>query len=127
MSPAMANDRLTDPHAQESERLYATCIHLTLLAYPIMPFVIVLAPLVMWLVRRNDSPFIDDHGRETVNFHLSLVLYALAIGPVALVTCGLGAVLWLAVYALGLVGMVLAAVAAHRGEYFRYPATLRLL
>ena len=116
--------RLVDPHAQEWERLYATFTHLTLLlfhvAIPVAPAV------VMWLIKREKSPFVDDHGREAINFQISLLLYYI-LGGLLVPACGLGLVLIIAAYALGIVGMILASVAANKGEYYRYPATVRFL
>lgn len=124
--PRTANGRLVDPDAQESERLYATFTHLSLLTFHVlMP---VVPALIMWLVKREKSPFLDDHGREAVNFQISLCLYAVVIIPIiALLTCATGLVLYIPLYVLGLVGMIKAAMAANRGEYYRYPATIRFL
>lgn len=121
-----AADRYVDREASESERTYAMFTHLTsvLGLFIGLP---VLAALVMWTIRRKDSPFLDDHGKEAVHFQLSLVIYGIALVPIAFVTLGLGAVVGgMCVLALGIVGTVLAAQAAHRGEYYRYPMTLRL-
>lgn len=123
-----AQNRLVDHDASESERTYALWIHLSLLGHLFAPVVIIVLPLALWLTRRDDSPFIDDHGRETMNFHISLFLYMLAIVPaLAFLTCGAGVLLFPAIYVLGVIGMIAAARAAHRGEYYRYPMTLRFL
>jgi uncharacterized protein len=122
--------RVVDPLAEQWERTYAMFTHLSLILVHLIG-IPVIAPLVMWLVRRERSPFIDDHGREAVNFQISLVAYALGALLVGLITCGVGLVLaipfWIAIYALGIVGMILAAIAAHKGQYYRYPATIRFL
>jgi uncharacterized protein len=118
--------RLVDPLAQEWERTYAMFVHLALLAVHFIP-VPVVPSLVMWLIKRDRSPFIDDHGREAVNFQISLVIYTVLTTIAALVTCGVGAVLYVPVYILGLVGMILASIAANKGEYYRYPACIRFL
>jgi uncharacterized Tic20 family protein len=119
--------RVMDPLAAQWERTYAMFTHLTLLLVHFLP-VPVIPALIMWLIKRDQSPYIDDHGREAINFQLSLVLYALVVVPIAaIITCGIGAVLWLGVYALGIIGMILASVAAYRGQYYRYPATIRFL
>ena len=109
--------------ALEWERTYATFAHLTLLTVHVL--IPVVPAVVMWLVRRERSAFVDDHGREAVNFQISLVLYAIASG--IMFFCGIGVVMMVAVYVLGIVGMVLGAVAAHKGQYFRYPMCLRIL
>lgn len=124
--PRTANGRLVDPHAAEGERLYATFTHLSLLTAHV--FIPVIPALIMWLIRRDRSPYLDDHGREAVNFQISLVLYAVIIIPIiGLLTCAVGWLLYLPLYVLAIVGMIKAAIAANRGEYYRYPATIRFL
>jgi uncharacterized protein len=118
--------RAVDIHAQEWERTYATFTHLSLLTFHVL--LPVVPAVVMWLIKRDRSPFVDDHGREAVNFQISLVLYALLIIPIiGVLTCGLGWLLYIPLYALGVIGMILAAIAASRGEYYRYPACIRLV
>jgi len=118
--------RVAHHGAEPWELTYATFLHLALLAYLVVPIPVVV-PLVMWLVKKDESPFVDDHGREAVNFHITLTIYMVLTVPIALLTCGVGFVLVPAVYVLGLVGMILAAVAANRGEYYRYPMCLRFV
>jgi uncharacterized protein len=117
--------RVVDPHALEWERTFAMFTHLALISVhfglPIVP------TLVMWLIKREKSPFIDDHGREALNFQLSLFLYGLGTLILGFLTCGAGWILWIPVYILGIVGMILAAVAANKGQYYRYPMTVRFL
>jgi uncharacterized protein len=117
--------RLVDPHAQEWERTYAMFTHLALIS---IHFGLAIVPtLIMWLVKRDKSPFVDDHGREAMNFQISLLVYALAALVLSIVTCGAGMVLYIPIYILGIVGMILASVAANKGQYYRYPMTIRFL
>jgi uncharacterized protein len=118
--------RVVDAHAAEWERTYAMFTHLSLLTFHVlMP---VIPALVMWLIKRDRSPFIDDHGREAINFQISLVIYAVVVWPLAaLITCGVGALIIIPIYILGIVGMILASIAANRGQFYRYPATIRFL
>lgn len=119
----MPRGRVIDPDATPSERTYATLLHLTLLlfhfVFPVIP------ALVMWQIKKDQSPFLDDHGKEAVNFQISVLIYGLCSGLLMLV--GIGFLLLPVVYVLGIVGMILGAVAANRGEYFRYPACIRLI
>lgn len=119
-----ARTRVIDPDAPKSERTYAVLLHLSLLAVHVIG-IPVLIPVIMWLIRKDDSPFLEDHGREAINFQISLVIYAIAFGALAL--CGLGIPFLIGVYILGIVGCIMGAVAAHKGEFFRYPMSLRLL
>src|SRR5689334_8028167 len=96
---------LTDPHAGDADRLYSLFQHLSLLTH-----IPIFVALVMWLIRRDRSPFIDDHGKEAVNFQISLCIYYL-IGIAGSFLC-VGVPIIIATYVLGVVGMILAAVAA---------------
>ncbi len=119
-----ATERYRDAAATPAERTYATFIHLSLLTvHLLMP---VVPALVMWLIKRHESPFIDDHGKEAVNFQISLLIYSV-IGGLLVPFCFVGVPVLIATYVLGIAGMIMAALAANRGEYFRYPATIRLV
>jgi uncharacterized protein len=94
-----------------------------------------LGPLVVWMIKRDDHPFIEHHAKEALNFNLSLLLYG-AIGaviaiPLALFTLGIGLIpLILLGVALALAWLVLpivAAVKAANGEGYRYPVTIRFI
>lgn len=94
-----------------------------------------IGPLVVWLIKKDEHPFVEDQGREALNFQLSLIIYAVVGAIVALIvgfaTLGLGflalipvAVLFLL---LALILPIVAAVKASDGERYRYPMTLRLV
>lgn len=125
-----------DAESAPSERTYAMWIHLaSLLAWVLAAasqgigfWVPILVAGVMWSARRRDSPFIDDHGREALNFQISLILMSFIAVFVGMMLCFVGlAVTVPAVAVLGIVGSILGAVAASRGQYFRYPATIRFI
>lgn len=121
--PNMPRQRVVDPDAGDSERSYSVVSHLSLLAmhFTVIP---VLGP-ILWLIRRHDSPFLDDHGREAVNFQISIMIY-MFISTILLIV-GVGVITMIASYVLGIVGCIMGAVAAHRGEFFRYPMSIRLI
>jgi uncharacterized Tic20 family protein len=120
---ARPHDPMADPQVSEWERTYAVFQHLSLLAEHFM--LPVIPALIMWLIKRDQSPFVDDHGKETINFQISLVLYY----GIGLLTTGIcvGIPILIATYVLGMVGMIMGAVAASKGRYFRYPACIRLI
>ena len=119
------------------DRQYAMLLHLSALAGLLIGFFFV-GPLILWLVKR-DSPFVDQHGRAAMDFHLSMLIYAVAgsllVGLVAVFTLGLGVLLLLPVIILvALAAMVLfvlfpilAAVQANQGRPYRYPLSIPLL
>lgn len=91
-----------------------------------------IGPLVLWLVKKDQSPFIDHHGREALNFQITLFLVMIALASVTfvLMLVVVGFLLIPVLFAIPIIGLVLeilAAVAAQRGEWHRYPFCLRLV
>jgi uncharacterized Tic20 family protein len=117
--------RLVDPSVTPDQRTYATFMHLMLVIATVTAVPLVLGPLIMWLIKRDTSPFIDDHGREALNFNISILIYMLLSG--LLFICGVGVVVMPVVWVFGIVFSIIAAIAANRGEYYRYPACIRLI
>ncbi len=80
-----------------------------------------IGPLLVWLLKKDQSPFINYHGKEALNFAITSLLLMIVVG---VVTCGFGA----PVVAIAMiVFLVLAGLAANRGEWYRYPYSLRLI
>lgn len=116
--------RWRDPAVTDSERTYALFTHLAgLLGF--IAFIPVAPTLIMWAIKKDRSPFIDDHGREAMNAQISYLLYTLGLFAIAPVTCGTTGLVALAMPVGAVVFTVLAAINASRGEYHRYPATIR--
>lgn len=125
----MPNPRvIIDASTTPEERTWATFQHLGGLIgwFVIGPFCF-MVPLVMWLVKKDESEYLDDHGRESLNFELSMLLYAIILIPVSIITLGIGAVLYVPWALLGLIAPIMAAVSANKGAYFRYPACIRFI
>jgi len=114
--------RVREADAQDWEKTYATFVHLTALTNSVVP---VIGALIMWQLKKDESRLIDDHGKEAVNFQISLWIYGVIAGILTMIFIGL--FLFPVIFILWLVGMIMGAVAAHKGEYFRYPMTLRLI
>ncbi len=122
--PKLASSgRLRGASLTESDRNFAIGMHLSPLLTIVGLFPLsLLAPLVIWLVRRQQSVFDDDHGREIINFVLSFLLWHLVAG-ITVVGLIFLPVLWV----VAIVSCIRGAIAAGNGEYFRYPMTIRFL
>jgi uncharacterized protein len=103
----------------DEERLFATAL------YAISFFTVFIGPIVIWLIKRSDSPFIDAHGKEYLNFLISYGLYAFISVPLMLVAVGFFT-LW-AVGVLSFVFTVVAAIKAYQGQEYRIPFVFRLI
>lgn len=91
----------------------------------------VIAPLIIYLVKKDTSPLIASHAKEALNFNISVAIYALALVLLMIVTFGIGALIAVpGLIALGifhLVFAIIAAIKANAGIFYRYPLTLRLV
>lgn len=101
------------------ERSWAMGCHLIALVANFM------GPLIFWLVKRESSPFIDEQGKEALNFQLSIMLYTV-ISYVAIFFI-IGVFLLPAVLIFDLVCVIIAATKAYSGIHFRYPACIRFI
>jgi len=110
-----------------NERQWAMGCHLIALCGIVVPVPAanLLGPLILWLVKREDGAFIDDQGKEALNFQISLFIYALACLVLAVIGIGIFLLLPLALF--GLVCVIIAAIKASEGVAFRYPACIRFI
>jgi uncharacterized protein len=111
--------------ADEAVRNTAVAAHLSTSAGLVIPFGSVIGPLAVWLTRRHRNPFIDQAGREALNFGISIALYGSVLLVAALMLVGIplligGVVAWVVLASL-------AAAKASQGQTYRYPLTLRLV
>jgi uncharacterized Tic20 family protein len=103
----------------------AVLMHLLGLAGFVIPFGNIAGPLILWLVKRSESPLLDRVGKDVLNFQISYTIYFLVAGVLCFVLIGflilpVIAILWI-------VFVIVGAVKAGNGEEFRYPASIRLL
>ena len=85
----------------------------------------ILGPLIVWLAKRGDSPEIDIHGKESLNFQISMLIYSLIAGVLCLVLIGF--VLLGILHILNLVLVIIASIQASEGKLYRYPISIRLI
>ncbi|MCB9875089.1 MAG: DUF4870 domain-containing protein [Planctomycetaceae bacterium] len=80
------------------------------------------APLVIWILKRDSSEFVEDQAKEALNFQLSAFIVTLVL---AATVCGIPLIL--VVFIMSIVYSIQAGMAANRGEYYRYPYTFRMI
>lgn len=117
--------------ADANARQWAVFAHLSALI-GLITGLMWLGPLIIYLVKKDDHPYIADQGREALNFNISVFIY-LVVGSIAAVILTLvliGLLLIPVVIAIAiawLVLVVIAAVKANSGEMYRYPLTIRFV
>jgi uncharacterized Tic20 family protein len=118
-------------HTKELDRdarMWAMFCHLAGVGglLPIVPVLgSLIAPLVIWQIKKDDFKFVDEQGKEALNFQISILIYALAAAILCFACAGF--VLLPAVYILDLVFLLIAAIKANNGEHYRYPLTIRFI
>jgi uncharacterized Tic20 family protein len=111
---------------QKQERLWSTLCHLTALtAFIGIPLGNIFGPLVIWLLKKNEIPVVDAHGKEALNFQISMTIYGIVAGLLAFVIIGIPLLVALAIADLILV--IMASVKVNNGEAFQYPVTIHFL
>ena len=111
----------------------STLCHLSSFASFIVPLGNILGPLVVWILRKDQLPQVDMHGKAALNFNISITIYGvigIAISlALMLVLIGflLIFVVFAAIFVWWMVATVVATVKAGRGEFWEYPLTIRFL
>jgi uncharacterized Tic20 family protein len=115
--------------AFDQPNTWAMLAHLATFSAYITGAGLVVGPLVVWLIKKDEFEFVDDHGKEAVNFNISILIYALVGVLFALTVIGLiiAIPLWIALFVGHLVFTIIAAVTANQGRRYRYPLTIRLI
>jgi uncharacterized Tic20 family protein len=85
----------------------------------------ILGPLVVWLIKRGDSPEIDAHGKESLNFQISMLIYDVIAFILFIVFIGIP--ILIALWILNTVLVIIASIRASEGKFYRYPFTIRLI
>ncbi len=104
---------------ERDDRILATMI------YVISFFTTFIGPLVIWLLKKDESEFIDHHGREYFNFLISITIYSIIGGILVLVLVGIFVLIVIGIAAFILT--IIAAIKAFEGEYYRFPFIFRIL
>jgi uncharacterized Tic20 family protein len=107
------------------ERNWAVGAHLSALLGFFTGIGIVLGPLIVWLIKKDEMPFVNDQGKEAINFQITVFLAAIVC--VVLMLVAIGFLLLLLLSIADLVFMIIAAVKASEGVAYRYPVNLRLI
>jgi len=102
---------------------------MAMLAHLLGGITCLLGPLIIWLIKKDESVFVNDQGKEAVNFQLSILIGYAVTGVLSGVPV-LGCIFMLAFFACAIVGLIfgiLGCVEANKGVVYRYPYALRFI
>lgn len=109
----------------KDERLWGMLSHLLSFSGYLIPFGSVLGPLIVWMIKKDEMPFVNDQGKESLNFQLTMLIAVIVSAILCLVLIGflmLGVVL-----IFQIVVVIIASIKANDGIKYRYPYTIRFI
>lgn len=109
----------------KDDRTWAMLCHLSALAGFIVPFGSVLGPLIIWLIKKDEMPIVDEHGKKALNFQITVAIAYLVC--ILLMFAVIGLILLPIVAIFSLVMVIIASIKANEGKEFNYPLSLNLI
>ena len=120
-----ASESPETPPAAEKRDIPKDAKTMAMLCHLLAIFTSFLGPLIIWLVKKDEHPYIDEQGKEALNFQITVALAMVA--SVLLSFACIGLVIMPVVGILDLVFCIIATVKVNDGEPYRYPISLRLV
>lgn len=121
-----AKTEIANSQIPKQERTWAMFAHLTaFLGYTCIPLANIIAPLIIWQIKKDDMPFASEQGKECLNFQISMLIYAIISGILTLILIGFAFLVIL--YVMNIILTIIAAIRANEGIAYRYPATMRFI
>jgi len=104
---------------------WAALTHLAAFSGYAIPLGNVLGPLVVWILKKDEEELVNQHGKEAINFQISVCIYYVISALLMLILIGF--VLFGIVFLFQIICTILAALKAKNDEFFKYPLTIRFL
>ncbi len=113
-------------HTEKQARTWGMLCHLSALCCWVgIPLGNILGPLLIWMIKKEELPLVDDEGKESLNFQISMTIYFIGAGILCIFLIGIPILIGLVVAHIILV--IIASVKTNNGEKYTYPFTLRLI
>ena len=109
----------------KDERTWAMLCHFSALCMFIFPFGNILAPLIIWLIKKEEMSFVEDQAKEVLNFQISMTIYLLISGILCFILIGIPFVIGLGIF--NVIITIIAGIKANDGISYRYPINLKLI
>jgi uncharacterized Tic20 family protein len=122
---ATNQENTQQPVTNKDETMWAMFCHLSGLAGFIIPFGNIIGPLVVWVIKKDEYPLVNDQGKEALNFQISMTIYILV--SVVLIFVAIGILFLIALALFAIFAIVIASIKASEGKKYRYPLTIRFL
>lgn len=104
------------------EKLWGTFAHLSAVAGFVFPLGNIFGPLLIWLLKRNESSFVDANGKNSLNFQISMTIYMVAAGFMSIFIIGIPVLIGLGI--LNIILVIKASIEANNGKAYQYPLSI---
>jgi len=106
----------------DAEKNWAMLCHLSAFAGFFFPFGAIIGPLIFWLTKKDESAWVDENGKASLNFQLSMLLYIVLTIPLLFILIGIPIMVMLGT--LKIICIIIASVKTGKGEKFKYPLVI---
>ena len=122
----MTTSEIASSEIPKQARTWAMFAHLSsFLGYTCIPLASIIAPLIIWQIKKDDMPFASDQSKECLNFQISMLIYIIISGILTLILIGFAFLVIL--YVMNIILTIIAAIKANEGVTYRYPLTMRFI
>lgn len=108
-----------------NEMLWATLMHLSVLAVFIIPMLGIVLPIVLWILSKDESEFANQTGKAIINWIVSFIIYFIIAAILTLIFIGF--ILMVALIVLSIIFIIIGAIKASHRELYRYPLSINFL
>ena len=112
---------------KRDENMWAMLCHLSTLSVFVIPvaFINIIGPLIIWLIKKDEYPLVNDQGKEALNFQITMTIYFIISLFLIIILIGIPILIILGIF--DLVITIVATIKSSAGEKYRYPMTIRFV
>ncbi len=119
------NSNVPAHYATSDEKTWAVMAHLSAASGYFIPFGNIFGPLLVWLLKKDESQVVAQHAKDSLNFHISMTIWIAIAGAASFALIGIPVLIALAI--LDIVATVIGTVKAANGERWKYPLTITFI
>ena len=111
--------------SSKDERMWAMLLHLSVLLGFVIPIAGLVAPIVIWQIKKDESAMLDEHGKVVMNWLISMFIYYVLGILLTFVLIGIPILIGLSI--IGVAFPIIGGLKANSGELWKYPLSMTFL
>jgi uncharacterized Tic20 family protein len=110
---------------EKQEKMWAMLCHIGAFVGYIIPLGNIIVPLIFWSMKKEESSLVDDQGKESLNFQITMTIAYIVAGFLTVIVIGVPLLIGLGIF--NLIMIIIAGIKANDGEKYRYPVNIRFI